>query len=492
MSITNKGAGAKAAERAIESYARQKSALNVEREETAAALGRLRQELEATRAELALLLLPNAQVSHLQNLDACTPGLGLASLRSQKESERSQMVRRLADVEADSDYGHREALLSDYNGELGHGLTCLRAECAELSARKDALEACPTYTFALHRHRERVLGLSSFQTFWRAVTFSGTREASARKKSCEKFGYPDWDSMLIDSNQLYDTLSDRIPQLLAAEERRRRIDTLIAEQQDLDGWVHRFEEKLAEHLQAAFSERVTTLRLDALCGKLRGKASFLTAKLDALRAKVRYLESLDCYLEGQASDRQARISKLTMVKNRWAAKSWDRLRSDKTKWLVTVPAIKSESCDKCCRWSRRVRQNIEAYQDYESYGSYLAGIPGMLPYDAFAYGSVESMPYEGFTRQAISALDRHRVTNHQTKADYAPFKKLDKELGRKARDPMDEGGSYDTSADPPHARLDDNDDDSFDYWDHDDVAVAAVGGAVFYASTTSHEYGDLS
>ena len=487
MSITNKGAGAKAAELAIESYRRQRDDMVAERHEIGNALQRLRADLATAQEQLAAALLPNASVDHLANLDACLDGLGLAAKRSRKESERPIFTARLSRVEADPDFSQREALLSDYDGELGHELFSLRAQCAELSERRDALDACTTFTFALNRHLEKVEGLGTFQSFWRAVTFSATRENFARKSSCEKFGYSDWDTMLADYDQLYQTLAVQLPKLSETEERRRRLDELVLEHQQMHGWVHDFETKLAEHLRQAFIDRSSEIGLDKLCGRLKGKAAHLVAKLDATRAKVAYLQSLDCYLEAEAMERSGRVSKLTYVKNRWAAKSWDRLRSDKTKWLVTVPAIKAESSEKCCRWSRRVRQNLEDYQDYESYGAYLAGVPGMLAYDAFAYGSSESMPYEGFTRAAIPALDRYRREKNQAKPDYAPFKKIDKERGAKARDPREEAGNYESYGD-------DGQDGTDSMWDDGDLAVAAVavGGAAYYSSSHSSDFTDLS
>jgi hypothetical protein len=487
MSITNKGAGAKAAEQAIESYRRQRDDMVAERDEIGNALRSLRTELVTVKEELASLLFPNASVDHLANLDACLVGLGLAAKRSRKEGERPVFAARLARVEASPDYAQREALLSDYNGELGHGLFSLRAQCEELSERRDAMDACSTFTFALNRHLERAEGLSTFQSFWRAVTFSSTRENSARKNSCEKFGYTDWDTMLADYDSLYETLAVQVPKLSETEERRRRLDELVLEQQQMHGWVHDFESKLAEHLRQVFIDHSDDLGLDKICGRLKGKAAYLVAKLDAIRAKVAYLQSLDCYLEAEAMDRSARVSKLSRVKSRWAAKSWDRLRSDKTKWLVTVPAIKAESSEKCCRWSRRVRQNLEDYQDYESYGAYLAGVPGMLAYDAFAYGSTESMPYEGFTRAAIPALDRYRRDKNQAKPDYAPFKKIDKERGAKTRDPREEAGDYESYGNDGHDGTD-------SMWDDGDLAVAAVavGGAAYYSSSHSSDFTDLS
>lgn len=487
MSITTKAAGVQAANAAINSYTDQRVALTLEHDETAKSLDRLRQELRNAPLELASLLLPHAELEHLSKLDQLLPGLGLRQARSAKEGERERFSRRLQEIESDIDFQNRETLRSDFNGELGHGLYALRASCAEAQERRDSLDGCKTFTFALNRQLDQSQGLSAFQSFWRVVTLSSVRENSARKSSCEKFGSPDWQSLVAEYDGLYERLAVDLPRLAQLEERRQRLDALEQEREEASRWTFHFEEQLTSHLKELFSDRVTTLKLDTLCSKTRGRAAMMVARLDALRAQVEYLQALANYLEGEATDRQARVAKLTYVRGRWA-RSYGPLRSDKTKWLVTVPAIKAESCDKCCRWSRRLRQNLEGYQDFESYAVYLSGIPGMLPYDAFAYGSSEAMPYEGFVRQVIPALERHRVVTGQLKADYAPFKAKDKERGSQGRDPREESGQYDNPQGDLEGSFETEVESERDSFDDD----AALGAAAYYATASSMDYGDLS
>lgn len=483
MSITTKAAGARAAEAAMESYTTQHVALSAEQEETMRALTRLRAELRTAATELASLVLAHAEPEHLARLDSYLPGLGLKSARVLKEAERERLARRLGEIDTDPDFQNRQALLSDYNGELGHGLHALRASCAESQERRDSFDGCKTFVFALNSHLRQAQGASAFQSFWRAVTLSNVRESSARKSSCQKFGHSDWSSLVVEYDSLYERLAVDLPRLAQLEERRHRLEQLEAEREEAYRWATHFEEQLTVYLRELFAERVVTMRLDSLCARTRGRAALLVARLDVLRAQVAYLDALHAYLEGEATDRLARVSKLRYVRSRWA-RSYGPLRSDKTKWLVTVPAIKAESCEKCCRWSRRLRQNIESYQDYEAYASYLAGIPGMLPYDAFAYGSAEAMPYEGFVRQVLPALERHRRTSGQTRADYSAFKAKDKERGAQAKDPREEAGHYETSEGDLEEPFE-IEDDSFDQ-------NAAIGAAAYYSAASTTDYGDYS
>jgi hypothetical protein len=481
--MMTKGAAAKAAGEAIRSYGAQREALTVERDRVDRALQRLRQESATALERTVSTLLPHVRPDLLARLDLCLPQLRLVQRREEKEREAPSRASRRREIEADPDFCQKDALLSKH-GELGDAVEELMTSLERAKIRHEDFEACSTFLFAYGRQQEEAQGRSAFQTFWRAITFSATRESMARKSSCEKFRHSDWESVVREYEQVQRELAEAGPHLEQMQARRRRLLALRSEHQELQCWESDFEGQLKVHLGRVVSETLAVSPLADLCAKVKGRAALAVATFDALRAKCQYLESLFAYLDCEVGDRGKRISKLNMVKSRWERKSYSMM-SDKTKWLVTVPAIKATSSEKCCRWSRRLLENLESYQDYESYAAYLAAIPEMLPYDAFAYGCSESMPYEGFARQVIPALDKHRKAQGQSKADYAPFKKVDKERGAKAREPEEEGGTFEHSTD----RDEDRDDDPFA---EEAVAFAAVGGAAYAAHSSSSEFGDLS
>ncbi len=523
--MTTKGAAAKAAGAAIELYSGQQTELTRVRAEVGAALDRVRVELEAALGVWSLAALPDGVSQRLGWLDGLAPSLGLVELRTREESLLPARRERLGQVEGEPDWVARESLLNGYDGELGRGISDLARRCEEMGERRDALDGCKTFLFALTREAERGEGLTSFQSFWRALTFSSAREERARAASCQKFASPDWASLRAEYSELYEALGRELPRLAELREREARLRALMAERDELVAWTERFEESLVAALRERLREQSRMMSLRPFCLSSSHPLAISAGTVEALRAKTGYLESLQTYLESEIMDRMGRVKKLQRVRANWQRRSYELMRGDKTKWLVTVPAIKGESTEKCCRWSRRIAQNLEGYSDYGAFAAYLAELPNLLAWDAFAYGSVESMPYEGFTRTVMMELDQARRRSGAAKADYGPFKAVDKKRGALARDPLQEQGSYVNPVDDmPEGRRRRRRDDDDSGWDGDDgtyddgdswgdsgswgggrvdegdlaaaavVGGVAIGGAAYYASTHSHSeaQGDFS
>ncbi|MBL8743337.1 MAG: hypothetical protein JNK04_19635 [Myxococcales bacterium] len=158
------------------------------------------------------------------------------------------------------------------------------------------------------------------------------------------------------------------------------------------------------------------------------------AKAHALQKKLDYLSNLLQFLEREASDREERMRAIQQTRTTWAMKPWEPVRSDKSKWLVGLPAAKRASTHKQVRFSRQMHRNIVDYDDYDDYDYYLGHSSAFLAYDAFAYGCDDPMPYEGFSRGVCPEIARHRAYYHQTRCDNSHFRELDRQAAREERE----------------------------------------------------------
>lgn len=426
--MRTKGEGAEAARAAVSEYRAQQHAFQAQADETAQAVAEIQSEFKSTLEELALKAMPDA---HPQRVQFVAQALDTPQLMAQRQiwmDRIPQFQNRLAQIAQEPDFREQQTLLDPQNGKLVRGLA--EARRYEIDARRENEPfLSDDFQWVVQREAQKEEGVSMLQGFLRAVTFAETREQRAKKKLVQQFGAADWDSLYLTFKKSVENLAYAVEQTQKIEARKQALDDLRTEYEDLYRWVHSFEQRLAAELQSMLVDVLPY----ADATKLRampGEHVPLTSKLHALQAKMKYLGCLQEFLINEARDRQTRAGKIERVQRLWERKPWDRLAGDKTKWLVTVPAMKKNSTEKRLRWSRDMRRGIRDYDDYDSYEYYYDYYDDsddyFLPYDVFAYSYDDSMPYEGFSGVVIPDIYEHRREHNLEKADYSEFKDLDK------------------------------------------------------------------
>lgn len=428
--MRTKGEAAKAAGMAVKEYEDQSRFFEYEADATAKDLQNLRDEYRHTLEKLALEVLPDA---HPQRVQAVAQASGLPSLIGERERRQAQLPgfrNRLSEIAQVPDFANAEALLSPHNGELEAGL-----EHARLDAKRAKNKGEPfmeeDFQWVIQRENQKAEGVSVLQGFLRAITFAETREGRAKKKLAAKFGVPDWETLFARYAETMDEWDQANRQVSALESRRQALDELIAEYRDLYQWVTEFERRLTAEIQSSLVDHLPNID-PMMLKKVPGPHGPVAAQLHALQAKMKYLGQLEDYLREECADRKKRAMKIDRVRRLWERKPWDRMASDKTKWLVTVPNMKRASTEKRLRWSKRMRRGIVEYDDYDSYDYYYDSYDdtdtAFLAYDVFAYSYEDPFPYEGFSGEVISDIREHREANDLEKADYSLLKGADKAM----------------------------------------------------------------
>jgi hypothetical protein len=434
--MRTKGEGATAAKAAVAEYRAQQVSFEQQAGETAQAIEQIQNEFKATLEELALKVLPDAQPQRVQLVAQALQTPQLMSQRQLWADRIPQFQGRLAEIDIEPDFRERAALMDPHTGKLERGLAEARRYETDARRENDPY-LTEDFQWVAQREAQKAEGVSMLQGFLRAITFAETREQRAKKKLLEQFGTTDWDTLYLNYQKSVENMAFAVERVEKLEARRTALAELIAEQQDLDRWVNQFDTRLAVELQNMIVEVLPYSEPTAL-RSVPGEHVPLTSKLHALKAKMKYLGCLQGFLEAEAADRQTRASKIERVQRLWERKPWDRLASDKTKWLVTVPAMKKTSTEKRVRWSRDMRRGVHDYDDYDSYEYYYCYYEDQdddfLPYDVFAYSYEDNMPYEGFSGQVIPDIAEHREAHDLEKADYSGFKELEKQAGQEPSD----------------------------------------------------------
>lgn len=468
--MRTKGEAAKAAGLAVMEYRHQKANFEAEMQAAQAALTEVEAEYVSTLREMAEGILPSAEPELVQRISQAS-GVDLVPLRPTWQGKLSALSSRLQTIEADPEWQAREQLLDPVNGELNRKLNLANERHGEAIAMLEPFRN-DDFEWVIHREEEKNAGISGFKTFLRAITFAETREGIVRRRLVKKLAFESWEELTSTYYRRSDECQQAMEEASGLQQRRQRLDDLVEEQLDLWQWVHNFEARLTQELQMTLATQYSgkdPMRLRHLSGRYR----VLISKLHALEAKMKYLQQIIGYTSREAADRHTRAMKIERVQRLWERKPWDRLAGDKTKWLVTVPAMKKKSTEKRTRWLKKMRIGIADYDDYDDYDYYYESYQDrddyMLPYDAFAYSADERMPYEGFSSEVISDIGTHRQECDLEKADYSFFKGLDKE-----------------------ERPDLDIDDSEAEVEIDDVDVGEAAAAAFVAEAAMEGFADAS
>ncbi|MBK6516028.1 MAG: hypothetical protein IPG04_18500 [Polyangiaceae bacterium] len=428
-----KGQGVHVADGAIRSYQAQIAELDSERTSVASDRRVVQAELAATLVQAATTFLPDAAPATLASAGRALGMPWLAQRRAELERKRAEWRARLAEIERDPAFLRRQALLHATRGELAQERQALERWRAELEQKAGHFEH-PSFKWLRARQEEKAAGRGALGSFWDAVTFTGVREDKAKAKCCAELGYATYEELAAEHHKTHAALEQTHQRLKANEALRQRALALLEEHAKLYAWTHEFEPRVCEMLRSEVGVALGRVDLRAAHGTVAEAVRPTIAKAHALARKDEYLGNLEGFLAAQVNDRKKRIDAIAKTQRAWAMKPSAYVAGNKKGWLVDLPAAKHKSTHKSVRSCRRMHHNIIEFEDYDDYSYYLERDPRFLPYDAFAWGAEESMPYEGWSRAVIPELASYREEHGQDRADFGFFRSADKQAEREARE----------------------------------------------------------
>ncbi len=427
-----KGQGVAAADQALASYQSQLRELESEHSSVTSDMGVVEAELRAAVLELTQLLMPDTSPRGLSQASTTLQAPWLVERRRELEQKRVEWARRLTQIEQDPQFARRQQLLAAGGGEL-----LVRA--ATLGRQKQALEQelstldTETHQWLKNRELQKAVERGAFASFWDTLTLSDMRERRAQERWASEVGAASYEQAKARFESLSAQIQHTRLELDRAEHDRQRLLALLQEHGQLYSWTHDFETHLATTLRAQVAQMLRAHDLGPLHRALDESKRPLVARAHALGTKLEYLQNLQGFLKNQIEDRKARIGPIQKTRLTWSMKPGERISGNKVQWLVALPQAKAHSTHKQVRMARRVHHNVVEYEDYDDYSYYLYHHRAFLPWDAFAYGAEEPMPYEGFSRQIIPAIAEHRATHALERANLAEYKSLDRQAEREER-----------------------------------------------------------
>jgi len=428
-----KGQGVQAADGALGNYNAQVGELRGEAAAVQADQRVVITQLAETLTEIAKLVVPDAEAASLTAAQN-ELGLGLADRRAQMIAKRAGWATELAAIERDAHFVQRQSLLHREKGGFVREQQRCDALIRESEARVASFRADETFQWLEARAMRRQIETGALSSFFDALTFGGYRESRAKQSCADALGFASYEALEADFRATEAALAHTRDQKSHVDRQRQRLLGLLETHGNLYGWTHDFEARLCDAIHKEVTQFLAKADLQSLHGRVRAEAQPSVAKAHALQKKLDYLTNLRQFLDREVKDREARIHAIAQTRTTWAMKPWEPVRSDKSKWLVALPAAKRASTQKQLRFSRRMHHNISSYDDYDDYDYYLAHNRSFLAYDAFAYASDEPMPYEGFSRGIVPEIAAHRAMHHVERADMSSFRSLDKQAAREERE----------------------------------------------------------
>ncbi len=428
-----KGQGVQAADSALSSYGAQLTELRGEGTAVAADQKVVVRELAETLTAVAHTLLPDANPATLEAAGAAS-GLPLAQRRLEMQARRASWAAELAAIERDAHFVQRQALLHREHGGFVREQQRCDAVIREAEARLASFQANEDFQWLSARADRRQLETGALSSFFDALTFGGYREERAKARCAVALGFADHAALEADLFATNSRAQQARDTKAHVDKQRARLLKLLDSHGNLYRWTHDFENHLRETLEQETAQWLGKTDLGAMHARAPESIRPLIAKAHALSKKLDYMSNLLQFLEREASDREQRMRAIQQTRTTWAMKPWEPVRSDKSKWLLGLPAAKRASTQKQVRFSRRMHRNIVDYDDYDDYDYYLGHSSSFLAYDAFAYGCNEPMPYEGFSRGICPEIAHHRAHHHQQRGDNAQFRELDRQAAREERE----------------------------------------------------------
>ncbi len=417
--MRTKSDGIAAARGAIQNYQEQADDLRRELDAVRADRADNERQLRETTENLATGLLPTHEISDVENAKRQTGASHLRQHLKELDKQRAESQARVAEIGADERYVRRELLIHPTTGDYSQKI---REESENLEAfrAREAEFSFSEFLWLYRRgyHQEKQAGV--FTSLWRVVTLASHREEKALGIVRQKLGSKEFRDLAFDYDETREGVRRHEHELAAWQEKKQEVLDLISEREELLTWIENFPDESVRALRIQLAGHLEGCDFEVLHGMVDAPHRVMTGKCHALTKKTEYLDNLKRFLRAEISDREDRIASIGRVQRKWSRKPYGMLRGDKTKWLVDVPNVKRESTRKRVGWSRTIHHNVYVYDNYDHYSVFLSH-GHFLPYDAFAYGGEERMPYEGFSRTVIPELDEYRDEFGMEKADYTPF-----------------------------------------------------------------------
>jgi len=415
-----------AAEAAIDSYRGQVGELATEANSLSDNVDGMQTRVSAMCTELAVGLIPEPTSEHVA---AASQELGMMSLPEmlrKMEQNRDVWTEQVAVIEADRRFQNRELLLDSTTGELTNGLkearTTLqgvREQVASYSGDESLMQ--------LYGDKDKPAPgwfLNLIYILFFVYYFANKR----RQEVTDRYG-----ETLTDTFDKYEsaignvqTMDDVIEDLMW---RLSDIDRLITAHTTLNASLDAYEENALEHLRGAVSEYLRSCEaFGEVRLNIRDSAKTIITTLIVLKEKIAYLDKMRRYLSNEISTRETTIHKMSSTKRKWARNRGKRLRGDKSKWLIDVPAMKAAGASKRVRWIHTMHGGVFGFEDYLMYGLLLdsMGYDGFLPFDVFGRCADEHMPYAGFTNEVLPEVGEWREEHGA--ADYSQIDAANTEI----------------------------------------------------------------
>ncbi len=418
--MRTKREGVQAANGAINSYRTQVDDLQEEQQSIRNDISKIEQKVDDLRTHLARNILINVSEEEVARVST---ELSLPTLNEQlaaSNRKRDENIRRQEEILNTQEFRDRELLIHPVTGEY-------TAKITELSESLIALEqSVKKYTdirgfkkLYARKDKPAPTGIIKFLRTITLIQYFASRIYERRKenvlhelkKTTLGSVFYEYDEVL----QAYNITKNEHHRFVAL---KQRVERLIEVNQELTEEISGFEQVTLEKLRKDILAHLKLITVNKeLREQVRKGVKVIVTSLIAQEEKMNYLEQMDNYLSEEILDRENRIMSISSVARKWSKKPYDRLRGNKTKWLITVPKMKSASTGKRVKWIKTMRINISGFDHYDAYDYMLEHNDDFLPWDVFARASEERMPYEGFTAQVIPDIEEYRES-HQEKADY--------------------------------------------------------------------------
>ena len=416
--------GIQAAEDAVRSYENQLTKLRMEVSEIRGNINSCKQSIHGAENKLAATLLPALTDDAITHASQLTSASQLPKSYEDEQQKLRDMNRRLADIEQNDEYVRRTDLISPSTGTL----TIRRDE----SQRKyeELREAWSRFNFTdflwlYRRKHHRPSSRNVFQKFARTITLAAVREKSRLRKVAERLGNNDFEKLAHQYESEKQSLAEAQAELDAAQADVDRVTDLVQERSTLQTDVEQFDEMALGRLRTNLIQHLQETPLETIHERSDRDTRPIVAELIALQTKLRYFKQMQSVVDAECQDRKQRIDSISRVQRVWRKNPNSRLQGDKTKWLVTVPAMKERSTHKRLQGYQSMRSNVFDFDDYAAFSMYLLMDDEFCPYDAFTHHYSDNVIYDGFARQVLPEIAEFREAHHQDRPDTSPFQAND-------------------------------------------------------------------
>lgn len=201
--------------------------------------------------------------------------------------------------------------------------------------------------------------------------------------------------------ETYTNALNNLPELKDIESKTQKElkehEQLIQRSVALAESIDNFAEHALEHLRAHFVSYIITADISGIRKLIRKEAGLMVSKLDALNKKLSHLQDILDHIESEILDRKQHIGKVQSVQAKWKRSKKYYLGSDKSKWLVELPANRMSRTKRYSGTYSNTTETIYGYSDYTVYDRALATGLVFCTFAAFT----QAADHDGYVEKQI-------------------------------------------------------------------------------------------